>query len=456
MASEGKLHVVMFPWLAFGHVIPFLELSKFIAQKGRRVSFISTPRNIQRLPKLPPNLASLINLVKLPLPLVPNLPENAEATMDVRTEDIPYLKKVFDGLEAGLSQFLQNSPADWNLYDFAPHWLPPIAAKLGVSRAFFFIINAWFMATFGPSASTMVDGSDPRTLPEHFSVPLKCIPFTTNLAYRPYEIKWIRGATKVNASGVSDMHRLGSVIMGSDAIVIRDCNELEPLWLNLLEELHQKLVIPAASCPRRHWLDCKNKGSVVYVALGSEVTLTQNDVTELALGLELSGLPFFWALRKPPGLAGSGSVELPEGFLERTKDRGFVWTSWAPQLRILSHGSVGGFLTHCGWSSTIEGLTLGHPLIMLPFLVDQGLNALVLAEKKVGREVQRHEGDGSFTRNSVAEALRLVMAFDGEGRTCRNKATEISKIFTDKNRQDRYLDQFVEYLENHRAFVQKT
>ncbi|CAK9135569.1 unnamed protein product [Ilex paraguariensis] len=471
MASESKLHVVMFPWVAFGHMIPFLELSKVIAQKGHRVSFVSTPKNIQRLPKLPPNFASLINLVKIPLPLVPNLPENAEATMDVRTEDMPYLKKAFDGLEAGLSEFLQNSSADWIIYDFAPHWLPPIAAKLGVSRAFFSIFNAWFISTLGPSVSAMVDGSDPRTAPEHFVVPPEWIPFPTNLAYRHYEINWIRSTININASGFSDTYRLGYVIMGSDAIFIRDCNELEPLWLNLLEELHQKPVIPVGFMPPpaqnygadkdetwvsiREWLDGKNKSSVVYVALGSEATLSQNDVTELALGLELSGLPFFWALRKPPGSTKSDSVELPQGFLERIKGRGLVWTSWAPQLRILSHDSVGGFLTHCGWSSTIEGLTLGHPLIMLPFLVDQGLNALVLVEKKVGREVQRNE-DGSFTRNSVAETLRLVMDFDGEGRAYRNNAKEISEIFKDKNRQDRYLDQFVEYLENQRALLQKT
>ncbi|CAK9172431.1 unnamed protein product, partial [Ilex paraguariensis] len=50
MASKSKLHVVMFPWLAFGHMISFLDLFKFIAQKGHKVSFISTPRNIKRLP----------------------------------------------------------------------------------------------------------------------------------------------------------------------------------------------------------------------------------------------------------------------------------------------------------------------------------------------------------------------------------------------------------------------
>ena len=102
-----KLHIAMFPWLAFGHIIPFLELSKLIAQKGHRISFISTPRNIERLPKIPPQVAPLITLVKLPLPHVENLPENAEATMDVPYHIIPYLKKAHDGLEQSLSHFLE-------------------------------------------------------------------------------------------------------------------------------------------------------------------------------------------------------------------------------------------------------------------------------------------------------------------------------------------------------------
>ncbi|KAI3794441.1 hypothetical protein L1987_37073 [Smallanthus sonchifolius] len=97
--GRKQLHVAMFPWLAFGHITPFLKLSKFIAQKGHKVSFLSTARNIQRLPTLPSHLSPLINLVKLTLPRVQELPLNAEATMDVQTDDIQHLKRAFDGLQ---------------------------------------------------------------------------------------------------------------------------------------------------------------------------------------------------------------------------------------------------------------------------------------------------------------------------------------------------------------------
>ena len=109
MAKNSKmLHIGVFPWLAFGHMIPYLELSKLIAQKGHKISFISTPRNIDRLPKLSPNLTPFLNFVKLPMPYVENLPENAEATTDVTYEQVKYLKLAQDGLEESMAKFLED------------------------------------------------------------------------------------------------------------------------------------------------------------------------------------------------------------------------------------------------------------------------------------------------------------------------------------------------------------
>uniref|UniRef100_A0A2N9GS69 Glycosyltransferase n=1 Tax=Fagus sylvatica TaxID=28930 RepID=A0A2N9GS69_FAGSY len=400
MAEPKKLHIAMFPWLAFGHIIPFLELGKLIARKGHRVSFISTPRNIERLPKIPLDVAPLITLVKLPLPHVENLPENAEATIDVPYHKIPYLKKAHDGLQQPMSRFLETEAPDWVIHDFAPYWLPPITTKLGISTAYF-----------------------------------------------------------KNASGVSDLFRFKTLLSGAEFMAIKTCMELEDEWVKLLGEIYSIPVIPVGLLPPSaqesvdnkdsnwdtivEWLNKQEKGSLVYIALGSEIQPSQEDFTELAFGLEQSGLPFFWALRKG---SGSVAVELPAGFEERTKDRGIVWTGWAPQLKILAHESVGGFLTHCGWSSVTEAFQFGRALIMLPFLGDQGLIARFLEEKQAGIEVPRNEQDGSFTRDSVAETLRLVMK-DEKGKIYRDKAKEMTTISGDRDLQYRYIDKFVEFLE---------
>ncbi|KAK1410622.1 hypothetical protein QVD17_37159 [Tagetes erecta] len=465
--DHKQLHVAMFPWLAFGHIIPFLELSKSIAQKGHKVSFLSTTRNIQRLPTLPPHLSPFINLVKLTLPHVHELSPNAESTMDVSNDDIPYLKTAFDGLQPEVTQFLEKESPDWIIYDFAPYWLPPIAARLGISRAFFLMVNAWFVAFMGASPQDLIDNSDYRKTVEDFLTPPKWVPFSTKICYRKHEASWMVGNTSVNASGVSDAYRSGMVLKGSDCIFIRQCYEFEPQWLTLLEKLHHLPVVPVGLMPPetptnvgdekddawitpKKWLDGQPKGLVVYVALGSEVMVSKTELCELALGLELSGLPFFWALRKPAGFTGSNSTgELPDGFLERTRDRGLVWTSWVPQLQILRHESVGGFLTHCGWSSVVEGLMFGHPLIMLPFLVDQGLNARALVEKQVGIEVPRSEEDGSFTKESVSRSIRSVVV-DDEGKMYKANAMELRRIFGNMELQEKYIDDFVDYLEKKR------
>ncbi|KAI5669742.1 hypothetical protein M9H77_19595 [Catharanthus roseus] len=466
MADQNKkLHIVIFPWLAFGHMIPFLELAKSIAKRGHKVSFISTPRNINRLPKIPQNLSSLFNFVSLHLPSTDNLPENAEATIDLPLENVQYLKKAYDGLQTELVHFLESSSVDWIIYDFTPHWLPSIAGKLGISRAFFCTVTAWSGVFFG-SSITMMNGGDYRNKPEDFLIPPKWVPFPSKVAFRLHELRRY-GTHRVhqNISGVSDLKRFAISVIGSDAFLIRSCLELEGDWLKILSDLHQKPILPVGLLPSTssdctddqtddvwktiaNWLDKHEREKVLYVALGTEVTLSQDELTELATGLELSEVPFFWALRSVESQ--TELYKLPDGFKERVKDRGMVWTNWTPQVKVLSHDSVGGFLTHCGWSSVVESLQYGKPLLMMPFLGDQGLNARALEEKMVGLEIPRNGADGSVSRNSVAESVRLIMSYE-KGNVYKEKAKEIQKIFGDRELHEKYMDQVVQYLQKQRG-----
>ncbi|WMV53260.1 hypothetical protein MTR67_046645 [Solanum verrucosum] len=367
-SNTKKLHIVMFPWLAFGHIIPFLELSKLIVRKGHKISFISTPRNIDRLPKIPSEFSNSITFVKIPLPKIDDLPKDVEATIDIITsEEMTYLKIAMVGMEKDVTIFLENNCPDWIIQDFAQYWLAPVSKRLGISRIFYSIVNAWFLSFLG-FFENMINTNNCTSPPklEDFLVPPKRIPFETKAAYRLHEARWMVKSSQKNVSGVSDMYRNGVTIEGANAIIIRHCNEFEGQWLKLLEDLHHMPVLPTGLMPP------------IVETLGSEVTVGQSEINDLVRGLELSGSPFFWVLRKSSGLGNIDPIVLPDGFEERTKGQGIVWKSWAPQMKILSHKSVGGFLAHCGWSSTIEGLMFGHPLIMLPFLVDQGLNARIL------------------------------------------------------------------------------
>ncbi|KAJ4965851.1 hypothetical protein NE237_017700 [Protea cynaroides] len=465
MAQSNNLHIIMFPWLAFGHMIPFLELSKCLAQKGHQISFISTPRNIERLPKLPPHLSPSSNFVKLTLPHLHNLPEEAEATSDVPFNKIQYLKMAFDGLKGSFSCFLETSTSapDWIIHDFTFHWLQPLAAKHGIPCAFFSTFMASMLVFLGTPWLRM-SGEDTRTDPEHFTVPPNWIPSPSNLAFRLYEILKMFESLSENASAVSDKHRFDSAILGSKFVIVRTCEEFEGDSLRILrEKLYKIPVIPIGVLPPsdaledrddtewikiKNWLDKQIKESVVYVSFGSEAEVSREEMREVALGLELSGLPFIWALRRPAGSEVGPSYMLPSGFEKRTEDQGFIWLGWAPQRKILAHPSVGAFLTHCGWSSVLEGLSMGCPLLYLPLSIEQPLVARLLLSKNVGVEIERDEKDGSFTRDSVAKSLRLVIV-DRERKQHKAKAKEMKELFGDWARHDRYINDFDQYLRNH-------
>lgn len=180
------------------------------------------------------------------------------------------------------------------------------------------------------------------------------------------------------------------------------------------------------------WLDLQPKSSVLFVSFGSAGTLSCAQTSELALGLEASGQRFLWVARSPIDLNASGSyftaesadnplAYLPAGFLERTKGVGLVVSSWAPQVEVLAHASTGGFLSHCGWNSTLESASRGVPIICWPLFAEQRMNALILAEE-VGMAMRLKAGeDGLFGREEIGSVVRELME-GKEGERMRKKA----------------------------------
>lgn len=134
------------------------------------------------------------------------------------------------------------------------------------------------------------------------------------------------------------------------------------------------------------WLDGFAEGSVVYVSFGSQAVLSAAQGAALAAGLEGSGAPFVWCVK-----TSTTDEVVPEGFEERVRGRGAVIRGWAPQVVLLSHGSVGSFLTHCGWNSVLEGISAGVTLLTWPMMADQYMNARLVVEE-VGVGVRVCEG----------------------------------------------------------------
>lgn len=171
------------------------------------------------------------------------------------------------------------------------------------------------------------------------------------------------------------------------------------------------LLVQDQSC--MDWLDKQVPNSVIYVSFGSIASIGKEELVETAWGLANSKQPFLWVIRR--GSSGSGEVELPNGFLEETKDRGMV-IEWAPQVEVLAHQAVGGFWTHCGWNSTLESISAGVPLLCCPCFGDQQGNARDISHSwKVGMELEN-----GLVRGEIEKAVRKLMVGE-EGKKMRER-----------------------------------
>ncbi|CAA7026723.1 unnamed protein product [Microthlaspi erraticum] len=157
------------------------------------------------------------------------------------------------------------------------------------------------------------------------------------------------------------------------------------------------------------WLDNQETKSVIYVSLGSIVTMSESEFLEIAFGLRNTDLAFLWVVR-PGSVQGRDWIEsLPVGFMESLDGKGKI-VKWAPQLDVLAHRATGGFLTHNGWNSTLESICEGVPMISLPFVWDQMLNARFISEVwRIGIHLE-----GRIERREIERAVRRVMV-DSEG-----------------------------------------
>ncbi|KAH7298745.1 hypothetical protein KP509_25G057600 [Ceratopteris richardii] len=164
------------------------------------------------------------------------------------------------------------------------------------------------------------------------------------------------------------------------------------------------------------WLNAMPDSSVLYVAFGSLASLDYAQVKVIAEGLEASEQAFLWVIRSHD----LPSKILPEGFIQRTKNRGLI-ISWAPQPEVLSHRAVGGFFTHCGWNSVTENLSLrALPMICWPQLAEQKLNRRFLVDKfQVALELE--EEKGLVKKEELEKAIREIMQGDA-GRELRERA----------------------------------
>ena len=187
------------------------------------------------------------------------------------------------------------------------------------------------------------------------------------------------------------------------------------------------------------WLDTKKIGSVVYISFGSMAALGVEQMVEITYGLKNSSCYFVWVVRE------SEWKKLPGNFLQEIAENGLV-LNWCLQLEVLAHKAIGCFVTHCGWNSTLEALSLGVPMIVMPQWMDQTTNAKYIMDVwKVGVRIKVDE-KGIATKEEIELCIREVIGGDKGKEMKMNlmKWMELAKVAVDRDgSSDKNIEEFV-------------
>ncbi|XP_023539108.1 UDP-glycosyltransferase 73C4-like [Cucurbita pepo subsp. pepo] len=447
MAAKSKQppHFLLIPLMAQGHLIPMADLAKLLAENGGRVSLITTPQNTSRINSLlsHPN-QSQIQILHLQFPPqqqsgVPQGCENLDSLPSLSL--LPkFLSATSLLCQATEDLFQQLSPRpSCVVSDMALPWTIKVAQKFNVPRLVFYSLCSLYLLSMANLRATgviekIMSASDSELIAMP-NLPDK-VEFTKPQIICTLDAEFMEWA---NETGKADQASYGIILNSFDA--------LEPKYLEEFKKATGSdkvwCVGPVSLCNRdtadkavrgnkaaidEHeclkWLDRQQPGSVIYAALGSLCNIVAAQIIELGLSLEASNRPFIWVIRQTEATKNELEKWLSEsGFEERTKERGLVVRGWAPQVLILSHPAAGAFVTHCGWNSTIEGITAGVPMVAWPLFGDQIFNErLIVQLLKVGVSVGVEKsvvwgGEEEIGVQVKMEAIRdaIEKVMDGEG-----------------------------------------
>ncbi|TVT96712.1 hypothetical protein EJB05_58069, partial [Eragrostis curvula] len=453
------INVVMFPWLAFGHISPFVQLArKLVSTGGFRVTFLTAAGNVTRVEAMLASAAA-VTVRALHLPTVPGLPAGAASTAEVSADGAELLKLSLDGARPQVAALLAalRPAADAVLFDFTTPWVCDVAAPLGVTPLYFNVFSAASIAYLHVPARRrrgveLPSARDLTSAPAGF--PPGSAALATLPAYQAAELTYgyasFHGMPCVYERFVASMER-------SAGSVMKTCAEMEGSYISYVSaQFGGKPVLlagpvvpepPQGELDERWstWLSSFPDNAVVFASFGSETFLPVPAATELLLGLEATNRPFLAVLNFPKSLDAEAELHarIPPGFRERVRGRGVVHAGWVQQQHILRHRSVGCFVNHAGFSSVVEGLVAGCRLVLLPLKNDQYFNAAIFGSRElhVGVEVARREEDGWFGRDDVSEAVAAAMAPGGEG-----DARKWRDFFMDDAVQKRFADKFIAEL----------
>ncbi|KAF8404620.1 hypothetical protein HHK36_009508 [Tetracentron sinense] len=451
MAVLEKPHAVCIPYPAQGHINPMLKLAKLLHYRGFHITFVNTEFNHQRLLKSR-GPDALNGFPDFQFHTIPDglPPSDVDATQDIPSLCDSTTKTClapFRNLLAKLNHTSSSNvpPVSCIVSDGAMTFTLKAAEELSIPQ-----VLLWTA-----SASGFLGYVQYQHLIERALAPLKDESYLTN-GYLDTVIDWVPGMKDIRLWDfpsffrtcdpndimlnfvqveVERAHKASAIIFNTFGDLERDVLDalssifppiytIGPLQLlqnqisdNGLKSIGSNLWKEEPAC--LEWLSSKEPNSVVYVNFGSITVMTPQQMIEFAWGLANSKQSFLWIIR--PDLVVGDAAILPPEFVTETKERGML-AGWCPQEQVLKHASIGGFLTHSGWNSTLESVCGGVPMICWPFFAEQQTNChYACKEWGIGMEI-----DNNVKREEVETLVRELM--EGEkGKEMKNRAMEWKK-----------------------------
>lgn len=416
-------HVVAVPYPGRGHINPMMALCRLLAARGVDVTFVVTEEWLGLLDSSPAPPGVRLRTIPNVIPSEKGRAADFSAFIEaVYTKMEDPFERLLDQLETPVAAIVADTYLPWavkvgNRRNF------PVISVFPMAASFFSVLYHFDRLPIAGDPPLPVDESNADEPLERF-VPglasMRLADFKTVVSMgtlrRALEgFSWVRKAQCVLFTSFYELE--ASVI---DALRAEFSCPVYPIgpsipYMTLEEKPNRPIPLNGGDKNYFSWLDSQPKNSVLYVSLGSFLSVSSSQLDEIAMGLRASETRFLWVARED-----SSRMQEMSGTM------GLV-VPWCDQLKVLHHPSIGGFLTHCGWNSTLEGVFTGVPMLTFPISWDQPPDSrLIVDQWKVGLSLMDKVGkDNIVGREEIAKTIKRLMEDSVESREMRRRAAQL-------------------------------
>ncbi|KAK9050255.1 hypothetical protein SSX86_006349 [Deinandra increscens subsp. villosa] len=448
-------HVLLFPYPSQGHINPLIQFGKRLLSKGVKTTLITTTYLLNS------TLSHNTNTTSIEIkPISDGFDEGGYASADSAESYIRTFNEVGSKSLVDLINKLQSEghAIDAIVYDSMITWALGVATEFGISGGAFFtqscVVNSIYyhvhkgLITLPVGATISVPGFPQieRWETPSFLQNYEPYPGWSDMVYNQFanidQARWIFSNTfyQLEKEVIEWMRKMWKLkVIGPTIPSIYVDKRLEDdkdYGFSLFKANHSEC---------NNWLNDKPNKSVVYVSFGSYGQLGPEQMEEVAWALSDSDANFLWVVRAEE------QEKLPKDFLNKTVPQKGLIVAWCRQLDVLEHESVACFVTHCGFNSTLETISLGVPVVGMPQWTDQTTNAKCLDEIwGVGVRVKADE-NRIVKRENLLSCIKKIM--EGKiGVVVRNNAEkwrDLAKLaLAEGGSSDKDIDEFVRELKH--------